>query len=239
MTHVGSKKAAVPAGEPWPFDVPAVAQVMADGLELEAPVTFLVGENGSGKSTLVESIAEAYGADVRGGHIGRRYAVNQGRGPLGDVLQLRYASGDARRKPKGFFLRAETAYGVFDHMMGSPVPVPAYGEVNLMEVSHGESFLEVFGAGFKGPGLFLLDEPEAALSFRSCLSLMAVLDELRSTGGQVICATHSPVLAALPGAVILQLSDAGIERRAWDELELVDHWRRFLAKPDQYLRHLL
>lgn len=228
----------LPAEAGWPFDVPAVAMLVREGLSLEAPVTFLVGENGSGKSTLVEGLAEAYGADVRGGHIGRRYSTTVEKGLLGRALRLDFASGSTmQRKPKGFFLRAETAYGVFGFM--SDHGVPGYGADHLLHVSHGESFLQVVGARFNEPGLYLLDEPEAALSFTSCLSLLAVLHELGESGAQVICATHSPVLASLPGAAVLQLSDAGIERVAWDDLQLVDHWRRYLAAPDQYLRHLL
>jgi predicted ATPase len=83
------------------------------------------------------------------------------------------------------------------------------------------------------------DEPEAALSFLSCLGLVGLLDRLAASGGQVICATHSPLLTALPGAQILELGDDGICPVAWDQLELVDHWRRYLANPGLYLRHFL
>jgi predicted ATPase len=213
--------------------------MLDDGLSFEQPICFLVGENGSGKSTIVEALAEAYGADVRGGHTGRKYASNLDKGELGERLRLDYAagSGSMRRKPKGFFLRAETAYGVFEFM--SDAGVKGYGEQHLLEVSHGESFLQVFKARFNEPGLYLLDEPEAALSFSSCLSLMAVLHQLAQDGGQVVCATHSPLLASLRGASILELSDAGIRSVEWDQLELVAHWRRYLTNPEAYLRHLL
>jgi predicted ATPase len=222
----------------WPFTVPAVAAMRREAMSFDRPVTFLVGENGSGKSTIVEGIAEAYGADVRGGHIGRRYASPGTKGPLGSALQLDYVTGtNMRRRPRGFFLRAETAYGVFGFM--SDHNVHGYGEEHLLHVSHGESFLQVFGARFNEPGLYLLDEPEAALSFSSCLALLAVLDELGRTGAQVVCATHSPVLASLPDATVLQLSDDGIAPVAWSDLALVDHWRRYLAAPEHYLRHLL
>jgi predicted ATPase len=227
------------AGDEWPFTMAPVAQVARDGLAFRAPVCFLVGENGSGKSTLVEAIAEAYGADVRGGHIGRRYDNRPDKGALGEVLRLDFAPGAEKQKqrPKGFFLRAETAYNVFEFM--SDHGVPRYGGEHLLEISHGESFLQVFRARFNEPGLYLLDEPEAALSFSSCLALMGVLQELAARGGQVICATHSPLLASLPGADVLELSDAGITRVDWSDLALVQHWRDYLADPARYLRHLL
>jgi len=222
----------------WPFTIPAVRELHGDGLALTTPVTFFVGENGSGKSTIVEAVAAAYGADARGGHIGRRYAVDLDGGPLGDALALDYVSGTAmRRKPRGFFLRAETAYGVFEFM--SNANAPGYGDNHLLQLSHGESFLQVFGARFNEPGLFLLDEPEAALSFSSTLKLMVVLQDLTASGAQVICATHSPILASLPGATIVELSEDGIRHAAWEDLELVAHWRQYLSNPGQYLRHLL
>jgi predicted ATPase len=227
-----------PASAGWPFDLGVVRQLAERGIAFDAAVTFLVGENGSGKSTIVEAIAEAYGADVRGGHVRQKYSPSDAKGPLGSVLRLELDRTGARR-PRGFFLRAETAYGVFEFM--SEQGVPGYGDQHLLHVSHGESFLQVFGAErFSGRGLFLLDEPEAALSFTSCLSLLEVLHRLASEGAQVICATHSPVLSSLPGASILELSDDhGIRAVAWDELSIVDHWRRYLADPSAYLRHLL
>ena len=87
-------------------------------------------------------------------------------------------------------------------------------------------------------GLYLLDEPEAALSFSACLQLMGTLADVADAGGQVVCATHSPVLTALPGASVLQLGERGIARTTWGELDLVQHWRAFLDEPGRYLRHL-
>ncbi len=138
-------------------------------------------------------------------------------------------------KPRGYFLRAETAYGFFEYVSGTP----AYGEHDLLSMSHGESFLAVFDSRFTRQGLYLMDEPESALSFASTLKLLALLDDLRNAGSQVVCATHSPLLAALPGAQILELGDHGIRTVPWHELELVDHWRRFLTQPDAYLRYLI
>jgi predicted ATPase len=107
------------------------------------------------------------------------------------------------------------------------------------EMSHGESFLAVLRTRFDSPGFYCLDEPEAALSFSSTLGLIAALQELVDQGGQVLCATHSPVLAAMPGATLLEVGDWGLRETTWDELELVQHWRRYLEAPERYLRHVL
>jgi predicted ATPase len=221
----------------WPFTLAPVAQLMRDGLRFARPVTFIVGENGSGKSTIIEAIAEAYGVDARGGHIGRPYASPEERGVLGQSIHLRrtkVGSTLVGKKPRGYFLRAETSYGFFEYVSGTP----AYGGHDLLRLSHGESFLAVFDTRFSRHGLYLMDEPESALSFTSCLKLLALLADIAERGSQVICATHSPLLASLPGAQILEVGDHGIREVAWSDLELVDHWRRFLSRPDAYLRHL-
>ena len=107
------------------------------------------------------------------------------------------------------------------------------------EMSHGESFLEVLRTRFDSPGFYCLDEPEAALSFSSTLGLIGVLHDVARDGGQVLCATHSPVLAAMPGATILEVGDWGYRRTTWEELELVRHWKAYLEAPGRYLRHVL
>lgn len=225
----------------WPWTVPCVQELFGDGIAFDAPVTFLVGENGSGKSTLVEAVAEAYGLDGRGGRAGRKYGNDRPPSELGSAMRLdltragsRMAAGPRRRK-KGYFLRAETAFGLMETVWG----LPGYWEENTSEMSHGEGFLTVFEAMFKEPGLYVMDEPEAALSFSSCMQLVALMHRLGRTGAQVICATHSPVLAATPGARILEVGEHGIQPVEWQDLLLVDHWRRYLADPEAYLRHLV
>jgi predicted ATPase len=225
----------------WPFTIPCVTAMAADKLELRQPVTFLVGENGSGKSTVIEAIAEAYGLDARGGRAGRKYGNNRPKTPLGQVLRLeltregtRMRTG-ARARQQGYFLRAETTFGLAQVVSG----LPGYWPENLDEHSHGEGFLVIFESMFSQPGLYLMDEPEAALSFRSCLRLIALMHQLGQTGAQVICATHSPLLAATPGADIVELGEHGYQHSTWAGLELTDHWRRYLADPEQYLRRLL
>jgi predicted ATPase len=219
----------------WPFTVPAIRALAESGISFTSPVTFLVGENGSGKSTIVEAIAEVFRIDVRGGHGGRQWASPLERGVLSQQLQL--LPPIARRKGiKSFFLRSETAKGVLESM--SDLGVQGYGERHNAVVSHGESFLQVLEGRFTDTGLYLLDEPEAPFSFRSCLALISVLDELARGGSQIICATHSPLLTSLAGAQILELSDDGISPREWRDLDLTTNWIRFLEEPASYLKYL-
>jgi predicted ATPase len=224
----------------WPFSVPCVAELLDEGLAFTRPVTLLVGENGSGKSTLVEAFAEAFGLDAQGGRAGRKYGNDRGKTPLGEVTRLdltrqgaRLKSGP-RLKRKGYFLRAETAFGFMAAVSG----MRGYWDEDVTSMSHGEGFLTVFDSMFAEPGFYLMDEPEAALSFTSCLRLVGLMHELGATGAQVVCATHSPVLAATPGADIVEVGEHGMRRTSWDDLALVDHWRRYLQKPDAYLQHI-
>jgi predicted ATPase len=225
----------------WPYTVPCVADLVGEGLAFTQPVTFLVGENGSGKSTVIEAMAEAYGLDAQGGRAGRKYTNDRPKTPLGERLRLDLTGEGAkmraggRKKQKGYFLRAETAFGFMNAVSGRF----GYWEEDTSTMSHGEGFLTVFDNMFTEPGLYLMDEPEAALSFTSCLRLVALMHELGESGAQVVCATHSPVLAATPGADIIEIGDHGLRRTKWNDLEVVDHWRRFLETPDFYLRHLV
>jgi predicted ATPase len=222
--------------EEWPCTVPAVRSVAEDGLTFTRDITVLVGANGSGKSTLLEAVAEKYGLDSSGGHGGRERANVSGKSVLGHAVRLyRTREGKAFRgaKAKGFFLRAETAYEVLAWM--TEHRTPGYGDSYSWEVSHGESYLQTILGRFDGPGLYLLDEAEGPLSFQSTLVLLHRLVDLAGTGGaQIVYATHSPLVAALPGAQILELSEDGIRERAWDELETVALWRAFLGNPGRF-----
>jgi predicted ATPase len=222
------------SSQEWPGNIPAVAQILRGGLDLSPGVTFLVGENGSGKSTLVEGIAMAYGLSPEGGSTFSRHSTRASESPLSQALQLRRGIGAGRW---GFFLRAETMHSWYTYLEQNPAKADVREPV-FHEMSHGESFLEVIGRRFDSPGFYCLDEPEAALSFTSTLSLIGSLLDLADSGGQVLCATHSPVLAALPGATLLEVGDWGLRETSWEELELVWHWRRFLGSPEAYLRHL-
>lgn len=225
--------APAPSGE-WPASIPAVAQVLREGIDLAPGVTFLVGENGSGKSTIVEGIAIAYGLSPEGGSRNARHSTRPTESPLSEWVRLQRGVGANRW---GFFLRAETMHSFYTYLEENPST--SAPDVPFHEMSHGESFLAVLDSRFDEPGFYCLDEPEAALSFNSTLALISVLQRIVDDGGQVLCATHSPVLAALPGARILEVGEWGIRPAAWDELELVSHWRSFLDAPERYLRHLL
>lgn len=218
----------------WPASIPAVAQVLTEGIDLAPGVTFLVGENGSGKSTIVEGIAIAYGLSPEGGSRNARHSTRPTESPLSEWIRLQRGVGANRW---GFFLRAETMHSFYTYLEENPSM--SGPEASFHEMSHGESFLAILDSRFDEPGFYCLDEPEAALSFNSTLALISVLQRIVDDGGQVLCATHSPVLAALPGARILEVGEWGIRSAQWHDLELVQHWKSFLDAPPRYLRHLL
>jgi predicted ATPase len=218
----------------WPHTIPAVRQILTDGLELAAGVTFLVGENGAGKSTLVEAIAIAFGMSPEGGSTGARLTTRASESSLARDLQLTRGAGAPRW---GFFLRAETMHGYYTYLEQNPSPYRE--DPRFHELSHGEGFLEVLRSRFDSPGLYCLDEPESALSFSSSLALVGVLNELATGGAQVICATHSPIVCSLPGATILEIGDWGIRNAVWRDLEIVKNWQSYLSAPERYLRHIL
>ncbi|HEY5821408.1 MAG TPA: AAA family ATPase [Propionibacteriaceae bacterium] len=232
IRRIGARDGKTADPRSWPGSVPAVAQLLRDGLELPRGVTFLVGENGSGKSTLVEAIATAYGLDPEGGTTHSRHSTRASESSLHESLHLTRGAGASRW---GFFLRAESMHGYYTFLEGLPNNVaPRYHEM-----SHGESFLTLIQTNLDSPGLYCLDEPEAALSFTSILVLVGALHDLAQAGSQVVCATHSPVLAALPGARILEVGDWGYRESTWDDLELVYHWRSYLSDPERYLHHII
>ena len=211
-------------------------------LAFDRPVTFLVGENGTGKSTLLEGIAVACGFNPEGGTRNFNFSTRATHSVLGE-----YLTPARKRYPRdGFFLRAESFYNVatnIDEMdeepSFSPRLIDSYGGVSLHSQSHGESFLALVQNRFGGHGLYLLDEPEAALSPTRQLSLLALLDQLVREDSQLIIATHSPILMALPGAEILQFSQEGVEPVSYRDTEHYQITRRFLEDPDRMLRYLL
>ncbi len=218
----------------WPATLPAVAQVLRDGLELGPGVTFVVGENGSGKSTLLEGVAGAYGLALEGGTRNTVHATYGSESALHSWLQITRGVGSSRW---GYFLRAETLHGYLTYL---DTGARGRDDPAFHALSHGESTLELIGKYLGSPGFYCLDEPETALSFTSTLTLVATLHALASTeGAQVLCATHSPVLTALPGATILEVGEWGLRETTWDDLLVVANWRSYLADPQRYLRRVL
>lgn len=223
----------------YPFALPAVRHL--DVIDLHPKVTFLVGENGSGKSTLLEAIAVRLGFNAEGGTKNFNFET---RGSHSDLHRfLRIARG--LRKPKdGFFLRAESFFNVateierLDAEGPGPRVVDSYGGVSLHEQSHGESFLAVMLNRFGGNGLYILDEPEAALSPQRQLSALVRIHDLVNLNSQFIIATHSPILMAYPDAHIYSCSPRGLERVDYEETEHYRVMRQFIVNPKRML-HML
>lgn len=211
----------------WPATIPAVRQVLDEGLDFSA-LTVFVGENGAGKSTLVEAVAAAFGMNVEGGTVNAMHETQATESRLNEHLQLVRSAGGSRQ---GVFLRAETMHGHFAYLDS----ILSRGKHNFQ--SHGESFIEFFTDRSPINGLWIFDEAESALSFNGCLMLLSHISDLLRAGSQVILSTHSPILASLPQAVIYELGDWGICRRGYDDLDMVRSWRSFLDAPGRFTRH--
>ncbi len=231
----------VPSFDEYPFNIPAVRNLTE--LKFDPGVTIFVGENGSGKSTLIEAIAMAAGFNAEGGSQNFNFASRRSESTLVDAIRLVRGS---RRPRTGFFLRAESFFNVATEIerldegaSGSGSLGLVYGGKSLHERSHGESFLALALNRFFPNGLYLLDEPEAALSAQNCLTLLLQMRNLVARGCQFILSTHSPVIMAYPGATIYSLTDSGPQRTAFDDVDHVRLTRDFLAQPEAYFRQLL
>jgi predicted ATPase len=221
----------------YPWDLPAV-QALAGGLDLNRPVTYLIGENGSGKSTLLEAVAVAAGMNAEGGSSGFAFSTRASHSELGHSLRLVRG---ARRPRTDFFLRAEslfTAATYLEQLDDDDSLIP-YGGRSLHEQSHGESFLAVILNRFGPGGLYLLDEPEAALSTQNCLTLLRRVHELVTAGSQFVIATHSPIVLAYPDARIYACSEDGLDTVAFADAEPVRLTQSFLDAPERFLGMLL
>ena len=211
-------------------------------LSFSSNVTFFVGENGTGKSTLLEAIAVAYGFNAEGGSKNFTFSTNATHSELCEHISVA-KRGYAR---DGFFLRAESLYNVATNIDDmdkefsfDPPVIESYGGVSLHNQSHGESFLSIIQNRFFGNGLYLLDEPEAALSPMKLLTLMAEIDGLVKKNSQFIIATHSPMLMAFPNAEILEFSKDGISRVDYRNTEHFKTTKMFLDNPEKMLHYLL
>lgn len=227
----------------WLSRLPVIQSLKKMGrLPITRPVTFLVGENGIGKSTLIEAIAVHQGFNPEGGTVNFQFSTNDSHSELHKYLRI--ARG-MRPRRDGFFLRAESFYNVasnIDQMDALPAPGPriieSYGGVSLHKQSHGESFMALVENRFRGNGLYILDEPEAALSPMRIMKLMCFIHELEKQNAQFIISTHSPILMAYPGAEVLNLTEEGIRSVSYRETEHYQITRQFLNNPDQMCKYL-
>lgn len=222
--------------------IPAVRFLAQGGvLTFSSAVTVLVGENGTGKSTLLEAIAIALGFNPEGGSRNFTFSTYRAHSSLHEQLVI---GRDAHPKD-GFFLRAESFFNLatdIERMDAAPSfdgPVKGgYGGVSLHERSHGESFLALAQHRFFGHGLYILDEPESALSPNRLLSLLAIMHRLVRQDSQFIIATHSPILMSFPDAQVLSLSEEGILPVDYRKTEHYLLTRRMLEEPESVFRHL-
>ena len=227
----------VPDMDAYPFSVPAISGMHT--LNLNSEVTFFVGENGTGKSTLLEAIAHNCGFNTAGGGRNNLYDVESSDADLGKYIRLSWMP----KLNQGFFLRAESFYHFASHLdqlaEDHPSIYDAYGGKSLHHQSHGESFLSLFLNRFSGKGIYLLDEPEAALSPARQLAFMRVIHQLVSSGNsQFIIATHSPILLGYPNANIFSFDSGVIEKVDYEDTEHYQITKGFLERKERYLEQL-
>ena len=218
--------------------LPAVKQIIREsGVKLTKPITFFVGENGIGKSTLIEAIAVAAGFNPEGGTRNYSFSTADSHSTLYEHIHLVRG---VDRHYDGFFLRAESFYNAASYLdtMDSKV-FQSYGGKSLHKLSHGESFFALVENRFSPDGLFILDEPEAAISPMRMLRLMADISDLAKHGAQFIISTHSPILITLPESDIIQFSDNGLEHVKYQKTEHYQVTKDFLTNPERMLRILL
>ncbi len=209
-------------------DIPALASLKT--LTFHSNVTFFAGDNGTGKSTLLEALAQALGFNPEGGTRNYRFSTWQEASPLEGALRL--VRGYRRASP-GYFFRAESFYNVATATAG-------YNDGTMPDYharSHGESFLD-FLERYDRTGIYLMDEPEAALSPQRQLSLLGYIHDRAEEGSQFIIATHSPILLGLPGAEILSFDGEDIAPCAWEDTVSVRITRMFLERRESLLREL-
>ncbi len=233
----------LPPRENYLHFLPAIRSLYEqEKITLTKKVTFFVGENGIGKSTLIEGIAIALGFNPEGGSKNFNFVTQDSHSSLHEYLKICRGI----KKPRdGFFLRAESFYNVASNIdeldrevFGLPL-ITQYGGTSLHAQSHGESFLSLVENRFRGNGLYILDEPEAALSPARLLRLICNIDRLVKDDSQFIIATHSPILMAFPDSEVLLLSEDGIRSVSYKETEHYTITKRFLSAPEKMLEELL
>lgn len=228
-------KKEIPSNDEHPFTLPLVKNL--NNLVFHPNVTFIVGENGSGKSTLLEAIAVGMGFNPEGGSKNIAFATRESHSTLHKYMTL---SKGVRRMKDGYFLRAESFYNLASAIESYGVN-PGMSKTNrsLHEQSHGESFLTLIEHRFNGQGLYILDEPEAALSPSAQLKLLRLLHDHNKRGAQFIIATHSPILMGYPEAQIYVAGEYGLDKIAYEDTEHYQLTKYFLGNRQKVLRELL
>lgn len=223
--------------------LPAVRSLEGDGLEFDAPVTFITGDNGTGKSTFVEAIAVAWGFNPEGGSRNFSFATKPTHSELHKYITL---SRTPARPRDGWFLRAESFYNVASRIeeldeipAAAPKLIESYGGRSMHEMSHGESFMTLVLERFGGRGLYILDEPESALSPVRQLAMLARMKALCDAESQFIIVTHSPILLAYPGARIYELDESGAKLTQYRQTLSYTIMKRFITDPEAMLREIL
>jgi len=233
------KREEVENPDTYPFSIPALRHL--EELKFKERVTYFVGDNGSGKSTLLEGIAVAAGFNPEGGTRNFSFSTRASHSPLHQYLRLVKSP---LRWRDGFFLRAESYFNVatnieeLDKGGGGPPLIDSYGGTYLHDLSHGESFLALLKHRLGGNGLYIFDEPEAALSPTRQLAMLSIMHRLVQANSQFIIATHSPILMAYPGAAIYHFDSSGIEPCAYEDTEHYLVTRHVLENPAEYMAEL-
>lgn len=241
LIEVKLKRNGIDSFDEFPFCLNSVKSLVS--LRMHQAVTFLIGENGSGKSTLLEAIAVAAGFNPEGGTKNFKFGTRESHSKLWKYIRL---SRGVKRPKDGYFLRAESFFNVATEIekldaepsFGPPV-INSYGGVSLHEQSHGESFWSLVMKRFSGQGLYILDEPEAALSPNKQLALITRIHDLVSNGSQFIIATHSPIIMSYPDAVLYQLGDDEISVINYEDTEHFLVTKEFLNNHEKMLRILM
>lgn len=223
----------------FPFSIPAFSVGLR--LELSKPITFFVGENGTGKSTLLEGMAQKIGLNTGGGSQNHFFEAPTGASNSSILEHLQFSW--LPKVSKGFFLRAESFFDFASYIdelsRFDPTIFMGYGGKSLHSQSHGEAFLSFFENQIGKSGVFLLDEPEAALSPSRQLSLLTILNKMEKTGlAQFVIATHSPILMSYPNSEILSFDGGQVASIKYEETEHYKLTKAFLDSPERYFRHL-
>ncbi|UNC93227.1 AAA family ATPase [Candidatus Contubernalis alkaliaceticus] len=233
LREVSLKRELLNSYNDYSFSLPAVQ--LLNHLEFHPAVTFIIGENGTGKSTLLEALAAAVGFNPEGGSKNFNFSTRETHSKLHDYIKI--VRGFKHMKD-GYFLRAESFYNVATSIDELEI-TDYYGDISLHEQSHGEGFMTLFIQRFGGKGLYILDEPEAALSPSRQMALVARIHELVKQESQFVISTHSPIIMAYPHAKIYQLSEEGYSEVHYKETEHYRVTRNFLKDTERFLKYLL